>query len=124
MLHVGTVEPTSSCLACVALPDLTRPAPPSRTGQFDVQTCFHGRYGAETITDQFGATVMVHAKYQDQQLATARIEYVEVTEAGQVSAPTDNGGRVNTRAGKERRLCCAPSDVHVLCLRILASVLR
>ncbi|XP_043232444.1 fibrocystin-L-like [Amphibalanus amphitrite] len=52
-------------------------------GQFDVQTCFHGRYGAETVTDQFGATVMIHAKYQNQHLVTGRIEYVEVTEAGQ-----------------------------------------
>ncbi|XP_037084616.1 fibrocystin-L-like, partial [Pollicipes pollicipes] len=52
-------------------------------GQFDTQTCFRGRYGAETSTDQFGATIMIHAKYQNEHLVTGRLEYVEVTEAGQ-----------------------------------------
>ena len=65
--------------------DPTCPPPPPPADQFAVQSCFRGRYGAETVTDQFGATVMIHAKYQNQHLVTGRIEYVEVTEAGQVS---------------------------------------
>ncbi|XP_050685917.1 fibrocystin-L-like isoform X2 [Eriocheir sinensis] len=51
--------------------------------QFATQTCFNGRYGDETGSDQFGATVMIFGKFPDQDLVTGRIEYVEVTEAGQ-----------------------------------------
>ncbi len=54
-----------------------------RPGQFDVQTCFQGRFGAETINDQFGSQVMIHAPEQNQGLVTARFGYVEVTHAGQ-----------------------------------------
>lgn len=60
-----------------ACPDEFRP------GQFDVQTCFQGRFGAETINDQFGSQVMIHAPAQNEGLVTGRFEYVEVTHAGQ-----------------------------------------
>ncbi|XP_022097673.1 fibrocystin-L-like isoform X1 [Acanthaster planci] len=53
------------------------------TNQFATQTCFLGRFGEETGSDQFGAQMMLFAKYQDQQLVKGRIEYVEVTHAGQ-----------------------------------------
>ncbi|KAK7084669.1 Fibrocystin-L [Halocaridina rubra] len=51
--------------------------------QFDTQSCFNGRYGEEIGSDRFGATVMLFGKYPDQDLVEGRIEYVEVTEAGQ-----------------------------------------
>ncbi len=54
-----------------------------RTGQFDIQTCFQGRFGAETVNDQFGSQVMIHAPAQNQGLVRARFGYVEVTHAGQ-----------------------------------------
>ena len=54
-----------------------------RPGQFQVQTCFQGRFGAETISDQFGSQIMIHAPEQNQGLVIGRIEYVEVTHAGQ-----------------------------------------
>ena len=54
-----------------------------RTGQFDLQTCFLGRFGAETINDQFGSQVMIHAPAQNEGLVAARFGYVEVTHAGQ-----------------------------------------
>ncbi|XP_038070546.1 fibrocystin-L-like isoform X1 [Patiria miniata] len=53
------------------------------TNQFATQTCFLGRFGEETGSDQFGAQMMLFARYQDEQLVTGRIEYVEVTHAGQ-----------------------------------------
>ena len=44
---------------------------------FGQQTCFQNRYGHETGSDQFGAVLFVHKpKY-------AKIEFVEVTHAGQ-----------------------------------------
>ena len=52
-----------------------------RPGQFDVQTCFFGRFGAETIDDQFGSQIMLHRGPNDK--IVGRIEYVEVTRAGQ-----------------------------------------
>ena len=52
-----------------------------RPGQFDVQTCFFGRFGAETIDDQFGSQIMLHRGPNDKIIG--RIEYVEVTRAGQ-----------------------------------------
>ena len=63
----------------------TIPACPEefRPGQFDVQTCFQGRFGEETGSDQFGGQIMLHAPVMDQHLVTGRIEYVEVTHAGQ-----------------------------------------
>jgi hypothetical protein len=41
----------------------TAPACPSgfNPGEFAVQTCFLGRYGAEIGTDQFGAHIMMSA---------------------------------------------------------------
>ena len=52
-------------------------------GQFAIQTCFLGRFGEETGSDQFGGQIMLHAPVQNQKLVTGRIEYVEVTHAGQ-----------------------------------------
>ena len=54
-----------------------------RVGMFETQTCFRGRFGAELETDQFGSQIMLHAREQDQHHVTGRIEYVEVTHAGQ-----------------------------------------
>ena len=54
-----------------------------RPGQFDIQTCFFGRFGAETISDQFGSQIMIHAAEQNQGDVFGRFEYVEVTHAGQ-----------------------------------------
>ena len=50
-------------------------------GQFAVQTCFFGRFGAENIDDQFGSQIMLHKGPNDN--VVGRIEYVEVTRAGQ-----------------------------------------
>ena len=50
-------------------------------GQFAVQTCFNGRFGAETIDDQFGSQIMLHRGPRDKVIG--RIEYIEVTHAGQ-----------------------------------------
>ncbi|XP_066939677.1 fibrocystin-L-like [Macrobrachium rosenbergii] len=52
-------------------------------GQFATQSCFNGRFGEEIGSDQFGATVMIFGKSKDYGLVHGRIEYVEVTEAGQ-----------------------------------------
>ncbi|XP_064089363.1 fibrocystin-L-like [Macrobrachium nipponense] len=52
-------------------------------GQFETQSCFDGRFGEEMGSDQFGATVMIFSKFPNQDLVAGRIEYVEVTEAGQ-----------------------------------------
>lgn len=66
------------------------------TDQFATQTCFNGRYGDEIGSDQFGATVMIFGKSPDQDLVTGRIEYVEVTEAGQVRSCKGVGGQVRS----------------------------
>jgi hypothetical protein len=50
-------------------------------GQFAVQTCFEGRFGSETIGDQFGSQIMIHKGPKDKVIG--RIEYIEVTHAGQ-----------------------------------------
>ena len=55
-----------------------------RPGQFDVQTCFQGRFGAETASDKFGGQIILHAPVMNENTVTGRIEYVEVTHAGQV----------------------------------------
>ncbi|KAK4312053.1 hypothetical protein Pmani_016482 [Petrolisthes manimaculis] len=52
-------------------------------GQFATQSCYDGRFGEEEGSDQFGATVMIFGKEPNQDLVYGRIEYVEVTEAGQ-----------------------------------------
>lgn len=54
-----------------------------RPGQFEVQTCFEGRFGAEVVGDQFGSQIMIHAAAPSQGDVTARIEHVELTHAGQ-----------------------------------------
>ena len=54
-----------------------------RTGQFQVQTCFLGRFGAETVGDQFGSQIMIHAPEQNKGDVFGRFSYIEVTHAGQ-----------------------------------------
>ncbi|XP_072177767.1 fibrocystin-L-like [Diadema setosum] len=53
------------------------------TGMFETQTCFLGRFGDETASDQFGSQIMFFAKEQDAHLVQGRLEYVEFTHAGQ-----------------------------------------
>ena len=50
-------------------------------GQFAIQTCFNGRFGAETVGDQFGAQLMLHRGPRDK--VVGRIEYTEFTHVGQ-----------------------------------------
>lgn len=52
-------------------------------GQFAVQSCFLGRFGNETISDQFGAQIMIHPANKSQGEVYGRFEYIEVTWAGQ-----------------------------------------
>ena len=52
-------------------------------GQFEIQSCFQGRFGAESVNDMFGSQIMIHAAMQNTARVAARIEYVEVTHAGQ-----------------------------------------
>ena len=52
-------------------------------GQFAVQSCFHGRFGNETVSDQFGAQIMIHPATKSQGDVFGRFEYIEVTWAGQ-----------------------------------------
>ncbi|XP_056273684.1 fibrocystin-L-like [Pseudoliparis swirei] len=53
------------------------------SGEFSTQTCFQGRFGEETGSDQFGGCIMFHAPTPDKNLAIGRLEFVEVTHAGQ-----------------------------------------
>ncbi|XP_054461971.1 PKHD1 like 1, tandem duplicate 1 [Anoplopoma fimbria] len=53
------------------------------TGEFSTQTCFQGRFGEETGSDQFGGCIMFHAPTPSQNQAIGRLEYVEVYNAGQ-----------------------------------------
>ncbi|KAJ8026384.1 Fibrocystin-L [Holothuria leucospilota] len=53
------------------------------TNQFSTQTCFQGRFGEETGSDQYGAHIMLFAKEMNKNLIKGRISYVEVTHAGQ-----------------------------------------
>lgn len=53
-----------------------------------VQSCFNGRFGEEIGGAQFGATVMLFGKEANKDLVQGRVEYVEVTEAGQVNHAT------------------------------------
>ncbi|KAK7898488.1 hypothetical protein WMY93_019341 [Mugilogobius chulae] len=53
------------------------------TGEFSTQTCFQGRFGEETGSDQFGGCIMIHPAERSKNLAIARIEYVELFQAGQ-----------------------------------------
>uniref|UniRef100_A0A8C5WI58 Fibrocystin-L n=1 Tax=Leptobrachium leishanense TaxID=445787 RepID=A0A8C5WI58_9ANUR len=52
-------------------------------GEFATQTCFQGRFGEESNSDQFGGCIMFHAPTADKRLAIGRIEYVEIFHAGQ-----------------------------------------
>ena len=57
-----------------------------RPGQFDVQSCFLGRFGPETLSDQFGSQIMIHGPEKstpEKQYVIGRFEYIEVTHAGQ-----------------------------------------
>ena len=54
-----------------------------RTGQFQLQTCFLGRFGDETLSDQFGSQIMIHAPEQNKGDVMGRFSYIEVTHAGQ-----------------------------------------
>ncbi|KAK9526506.1 hypothetical protein VZT92_015203 [Zoarces viviparus] len=53
------------------------------TGEFSTQTCFQGRFGEETGSDQFGGCIMFHAPTPNKNLAIGRLENVEVYYAGQ-----------------------------------------
>ncbi|XP_074660960.1 fibrocystin-L-like [Tubulanus polymorphus] len=53
------------------------------TGEFATQTCFQGRFGEETGSDQFGAQIIFHAPEKDKDLVHGHLEYVEITYAGQ-----------------------------------------
>ena len=46
-------------------------------------TCFRGRFGEETATDEFGASLLLAALEADMNWAVGHIEYVEFTHAGQ-----------------------------------------
>ena len=54
-----------------------------KAGQFDTQTCFQGRYGAETGSDQFGSHVILFADRPEHGRVVGRFSYVEVRHAGQ-----------------------------------------
>uniref|UniRef100_A0A8C2XFR8 PKHD1 like 1, tandem duplicate 2 n=1 Tax=Cyclopterus lumpus TaxID=8103 RepID=A0A8C2XFR8_CYCLU len=53
------------------------------TGEFSTQTCFQGRFGEETGSDQFGGCIMFHAPKPNENQAIGRLEYIEVSHAGQ-----------------------------------------
>ncbi|XP_053468790.1 PKHD1 like 1, tandem duplicate 1 [Ictalurus furcatus] len=53
------------------------------TGEFATQTCFQGKFGEETGSDEFGGCIMFHAPRPGENLAIGRIEYVEIFNAGQ-----------------------------------------
>jgi len=52
-------------------------------GEFATQTCFQGRFGDEIGNDQFGAQIMLHAPRKNENLARAKLSYIEVNYAGQ-----------------------------------------
>lgn len=49
------------------------------SGEFTTQTCFQGRFGEETGSDEFGGCIIFHAPQPGQNLAIGRLEYVEVS---------------------------------------------
>ena len=53
------------------------------TDQFATQTCFRGKFGEETASDQYGSAIMLFAREPDRHLSTGRLSYIEVTHAGQ-----------------------------------------
>ncbi|CAF0756351.1 unnamed protein product [Brachionus calyciflorus] len=73
-------ESWSSLKSAQACPDGFNP------GEFAVQTCFLGRYGAEIGTDEFGATIMVHGDSNKQKLRETvfvKLSNVELFHVGQ-----------------------------------------
>ena len=50
------------------------------SGEFATQTCFQGRFGEETGSDQFGGCIMFHAPRPNENLAVGRLAHVEVKE--------------------------------------------
>ena len=54
-----------------------------RTGQFEVQTCFQGRFGSEQGSDQFGGHIMIHAAVPSKNNVRAQLAYAEFTHFGQ-----------------------------------------
>ena len=48
-----------------------------------IQTCFQGRFGEETGSDEYGAHIMIHPKEIDSGLAIAHIENIEMNYVGQ-----------------------------------------
>ena len=78
----------SSVHKAVCHRDMFRCEPPSFhwclfPGEFMTQTCFQGRFGAETGGDQFGAHIIAHAPNRNSEAAVLRLSYIEVTHAGQ-----------------------------------------
>ncbi|KAK3107032.1 hypothetical protein FSP39_005622 [Pinctada imbricata] len=53
------------------------------SGEFKTQTCFLGKFGEDTGSDEFGGHILIHAPRPDEQLAVAHIEFIEVRHAGQ-----------------------------------------
>lgn len=54
-----------------------------KPGQFNTQTCFLGKFGEETLSDEFGVQIMIHAPKKNMNLVTARFSHVEISHAGQ-----------------------------------------
>lgn len=52
-------------------------------GIFAVQTCFQGRYGKATASEQFGSQIMLNPKMPSEGLVIGRLSYIEVRKAGQ-----------------------------------------
>ena len=52
-------------------------------GQFQTQTCFLGKFGAEDDSDEFGVQIMIHAPKKSAGMVTAHFNHVEVRHAGQ-----------------------------------------
>ena len=52
-------------------------------GMFATQTCFQGRFGEETGSNQFGGAIMIHQQTPDSHEVVARFQYVELTYMGQ-----------------------------------------
>ncbi|XP_047483519.1 fibrocystin-L-like isoform X2 [Penaeus chinensis] len=52
-------------------------------GQFSTAPCFNGNFGAELGSDMFGATVMLAPERPGEEIVAARIQHVEISQAGQ-----------------------------------------
>lgn len=53
------------------------------TGEFATQTCFQGRFGEETGSDQYGVQIIIHPAHPEPELVKVRISDIEVRYAGQ-----------------------------------------